>query len=930
MENRRLTFGPRRQADETHFVRLIPTMLPFAASLLLTSALPTSAQEQPAQPTQPAQPAQQQASPQLRPAVPRAAAPSPATSVKRAPGSVGGKVTTIDGTPLVGANVDVVKVGSPHKRFETKTDKDGNFTFDNLEPGDWRISYSAAGMLSAAETITILSGQKLALSEEMEDIEASDVLRVTGERTLIHPENTGTRTNLDRDFLKEYGTGNDLRRDIETAPGIIRDSLGNIITRGEHNAVNYEIDGVILPETGGVLNQAQFANPRSLESMTVDIGGYQARDGGGPLGAVVRMRSLPIPEKPVFTFGGQLGGPLAGSLTYYTGGALSQDRNSILNRVRIESSGTAVASRSLGIEPPSRRYVGNGRCDLNFLSKVEFAATEKDRLRLIVGLNETFMRWPTNRLSGKAGVRIHETDREDYIILGYRRLGEKWFDEANLNIVNSFYSTKLRSRNVFDPAPVLVGEEPLLASTAANAKRFNYVLSVQGEVKKRYREQHNVAVGFLSEIRPVRTNYSAFYYNIVPPSVPVAVEEAAAEGEGAEGEEEAAAEAAEAPEPLVPYGALISPFTGTPFGPQFLGNMGNYKGFRYLQSAYVQDAWRPTRGVLKRLSLDAGVRFDLYHGVFGNTLRTMNAILQVPDVAPFDPNVFKTQRVTNAQVSGRFGGAFAITNNTILRGSFAQIFQPPPVDLFATPFNVTEGNINGVFNGTLRPLQATRGHLVDASVEQQFGPRFAVRTNLFYKKLKNFGDSGVVQNTPLYNRFSFSAQEAYGLENRIDLKPARDGYGFNGFVSNTIAVALLRGTKGVTGGIYEIEEEPSTTNYPDHDRRMAMTAALGYRARSGIWTLGSVQVLTGLKNSLDPLIFGPQTARTPTLTTVGLNMGYDVPKHIAERNRALPSSFDVRIENMLNQRKPINLGSPYQGTRYQLPFRLLAGMYWKV
>ena len=38
--------------------------------------------------------------------------------------------------------------------------------------------------------------------------------------------------------------------------------------------------------------------------------------------------------------------------------------------------------------------------------------------------------------------------------------------------------------------------------------------------------------------------------------------------------------------------------------------------------------------------------------------------------------------------------------------------------------------------------------------------------------------------------------------------------------------------------------------------------------------------------------------------------------------------FDCRIENLLNQRLPTNLGSPFQGSRYTLPIRVLAGFNW--
>jgi len=909
------------------------------------------------------------------------------------PGSVEGKVTTIAGQPIIGANVDIVKIGSPHKRFEVQTDRDGKYSIPKLEPGQWKLSFSAAGMLASQERIVINSGQAVSANAELEDIEASDVLRVTGKRTLIHAEKIGTTTALDRKFLNEYGSGNDLRKDIATTPGVVQDSVGNIITRGEHNAVNYELDGVVLPEAAGVLSQSNFASPRSLDSVTVDIGGYQASDGGGPLGAVVRMKSRSTPDKPTAEFGVQMGGPVQGGINYFIGGPLSQKSNSILSKIKFQSSGT-VYGTALGIEAPVRRFARNGRANINTLTKIDFAPTDKDRLKLTIGINESFLGWPTSKTSQRAGVRINEHDREDYVILGYKRLGEKYFDQANINIVNAFYSQRLTSRNVFDPTPILVGEEPFIGSTAATATRSNYVFSAQGDIRKKI-HTHNVTAGFLSEVRPVRTSYSAFYYSADPAlavssqqnqaaaqqaaidatlatpaseaetaeatAAAAAAQQAAADaalaggateedataiGQSAadstlaqlesdrqvllQGSAQQAGQAALAATPVVPFGSLISPFTRVPFGPQFLGKTGNFKGFRYLQSAYLQDVWRPERGVLKRLTVDAGVRVDVYHGVFGNTMRVANLMAQAPGIQPFDITPFKSQSVTDAQVSGRFGAAYALTNTTAIRGSFAQIFQPPPVDLFSTPPNLTEAPVNGIYPGTLRPLRATRGQLVDASIEQQIGPRFVLRTNLFYKQLKNFGDSGVVQNTPLYNRLTLSNQEAYGVESRVDLKPARDGYGFNGFLSSTVSIAKLRGSKGVTGGVYEFAPEPSTVNYPDHDRRLACVGGFGYRQKSGFWTLSDMQVLTGLKDSLDQARFGPQPARTPVITVVGLNFGYDLPQDKTKAHRAMPYGFDVRIENMLNQRKPLNLGSPYQGTRFSLPFRVIAGINWKV
>ena len=108
-----------------------------------------------------------------------------------------------------------------------------------------------------------------------------------------------------------------------------------------------------------------------------------------------------------------------------------------------------------------------------------------------------------------------------------------------------------------------------------------------------------------------------------------------------------------------------------------------------------------------------------------------------------------------------------------------------------------------------------------------------------------------------------------------------------------------------------------------------MTAAYGYRPQRGWWVLADVQTLSGLPNRLAPEIFGPQPKRTPRITLLGLSTGYNTPKSVRV-NRLIPSSFDVRIDNILNERKPTNLGSPFQGTRFMLPFRLLCGASWQV
>src|SRR5262249_48826681 len=147
--------------------------------------------------------------------------------------------------PLAGARVVIAKEGEEHKRYQTESKVDGTFSFANIEPGNYVVTTSASDKLSQVQRVTLKAGEGQELVLKLEDLEGTDVLRITGKRTLIHPHNIGSETNLDHAFINQYKSGNDLRQLIDSTPGVMTDTYGNIITRGEHNSVNYELDGAV-------------------------------------------------------------------------------------------------------------------------------------------------------------------------------------------------------------------------------------------------------------------------------------------------------------------------------------------------------------------------------------------------------------------------------------------------------------------------------------------------------------------------------------------------------------------------------------------------------------------------------------------------------------------------------------------------------------
>lgn len=59
------------------------------------------------------------------------------TAEKR--GSIRGRVTTIDGSPVEGVNVLIAESSQPHHDIAVITNRNGEYTLDDLLPGDYTI-----------------------------------------------------------------------------------------------------------------------------------------------------------------------------------------------------------------------------------------------------------------------------------------------------------------------------------------------------------------------------------------------------------------------------------------------------------------------------------------------------------------------------------------------------------------------------------------------------------------------------------------------------------------------------------------------------------------------------------------------------------------------------------------------------------------------
>ncbi|HLZ66468.1 MAG TPA: TonB-dependent receptor [Aliidongia sp.] len=129
------------------------------------------------------------------------------------------------------------------------------------------------------------------------------------------------------------GTNNPLNQVLLQAPGVAQDSFGQIHIRGEHNNLQYRLNGIILPE--GISVFGQTLNPRLADQVELITGALPAEYGLRTAGIIdIRTKDGAFePGGSVSIYGGSHGtlepsfeyGGSAGSINYFVSGNYLQD-----------------------------------------------------------------------------------------------------------------------------------------------------------------------------------------------------------------------------------------------------------------------------------------------------------------------------------------------------------------------------------------------------------------------------------------------------------------------------------------------------------------------------------------------------------------------------------------------------------------------------
>jgi hypothetical protein len=198
--------------------------------------------------------------------------------------------------PLAGATVVLHDTGG-NTVAKGSTGPDGKFAFPNVPYGDYTVEASQTGLIGDHQHIQLTSAGlapvELVLTSSEEVIQVHEDWAVPAP-----PAATGSVATVTRQTLQERPGGEDqpVTEVVASTPGVVGDALGNIYVRGNHANVQYQVDGVPVPDSVGSLFAASIP-VRLIQQLDILTGGMPA-EFGDRLGAVVNLVTRQAGDHP--------------------------------------------------------------------------------------------------------------------------------------------------------------------------------------------------------------------------------------------------------------------------------------------------------------------------------------------------------------------------------------------------------------------------------------------------------------------------------------------------------------------------------------------------------------------------------------------------------------------------------------------------------
>ena len=641
-------------------------------------------------------------------------------------------------------------------------------------------------------------------------------------------------------------------KDIEAAPGgdnsllnsvilqmpdVAQDSYGQFHVRGEHNQLQYRINGIILPE--GISVFGQTLDPRLAESVKLIDGALPAEyglDTGGIIdiqtksgvfdngGHVSMYGGSHNTLQPSFDYGGS-----SGHLNYFVSGDYS--------------------TNSLGIEAPYATHTPDHDRTKQWhgFAFVQDILDNSSSVTAILGTSNDMFQIPDTPGLQPSGIGVVGLGPLDPGGSGNNLLqanGQTQFpgqnlDERQREITHYATLSYLRSSGAVDWQVSVFGRySSLFYTPGSNLNGSNFGsglgdLLYNGISQTAYKRDtaygtqdegawhlgsHTVRFGVLYEADDLINRTSS----LVLPT--------AAGGP---------ATALANPNPLCTDPTQTCQTSSVP-----LNITDNSTKHAWSASGYLQDEWK----LSDKVTVNYGLRYDQY-GAYSR----------------------------GDQLSPRINGVWTPWDGTVIHAGYSRYFSPPPIEL------VSNSDINIFANTTNAPAisqentpVAERADYYDMGFTQQLGAEFKLGIDSFYKRSKDMIDEGQFGAPIILTPFNYARGRQYGLEFTGDYTLGD----FNAYVNYAMIHAV--GEDWVTS---QFNFDPMQLAYVanhyinlDHESVGTASGGFSYRFYNTILSANFL-VETGLREDGITLPDGtvvPNGGHVPAYGVVNLGLSHDM------------------------------------------------------
>ena len=321
-------------------------------------------------------------------------------------GTVGGLIHDPQHRPVQGGQVTLHASNSAWTKSATSTDA-GEFHFDAVPLGEYSVTVELQGFAREEQKVVVSSGRDARVHFSLTVAQAKETVEVSDTSAVVNTESSATATLVSRRQISETPGAdqtNSLSMITNYVPGsyMVHDQLH---IRGGHQ-VSWLIDGVPVPNTNIASNVGPQFDPKDIDYLEVQRGGYSAEYGDRTYGVFnVVTRSGFERDRQV---------ELVASYGSFN---RTEDQFSFGDHTdRFAYYGSISGNRTdLGLETSSIENLNNQSAGLSGFTSLTFNKTPNDQLRLIVSSRGDHYHVPNDPDQQATGIRDLEDERDDLV-----------------------------------------------------------------------------------------------------------------------------------------------------------------------------------------------------------------------------------------------------------------------------------------------------------------------------------------------------------------------------------------------------------------------------------------------------------------------------------------------------------------------------------